>query len=351
MNTGFNKKASAASGGLLPGDVRHAMSPKAHPVFEQISLFDDAYTLLNSGLADFMSLDLQSARNSLEQYGEIYRARDQVAHFLGIIDFLEEKLAQTPNGIEEPAYLYDLLNTLEVETSRVACLSQNVRDGIRSSLQKRLLKAIEDHHLSGTPYLSSSLPTGFVYLRAGRPDEAIAALQACLPLSPGNALIYGYLGDAYLMRREVAQARQCYLNACLSDPKALDWKFLKDSNLLSLRDQLVERYGDESPALEWLPVHAILRDLFKPGLLGLYEGLKELVEDYLALQRKFRQTPEPGLKAGLFLRALLLCEQEPHLKFIKTVNFIDLRKTMKSLDPSLFAGYLTWIERRHAGLK
>jgi len=86
-------------------------------------------------------------------------------------------------------------------------------------------------------------------------------------------------------------------------------------------------------------------------LLGLYEGLKELAEDYLALQRKFRQTPEPGLKAGLFLRALLLCEQEPHLKFIKTVNFIDLRKTMKSLDPSLFAGYLTWIERRHAGLK
>ena len=327
------------------------MSPKAHPVFEQISLFDDAYTLLNSGLADLMSLDLQSAKNSIEHYGAIYRAREQVEHFLQIIDFLEEKLIQAPDGIEEPVYLYNLVNALEADAGIVGCISKDILDGIRSSLQKRILKAIEDHHLAGTPYLSNAVPTGFIYLQAGRPDEAIAALQVCLPLSPRNALIYGYLGDAYLMRHEFAQARQCYLNACLNDPKALDWEFLKDSNLLSLRDQLVERYGDESLALAWLPVHAVLRDLFKPGLLGLYEGLKELVEDYLALQRKFRQTPEPGLEAGLFLRALLLCEQEPHLKFIKTVNFIDLRKTMKSLDPSLFAGYLTWIERRHAGLK
>ncbi len=322
------------------------MNPKAHPVFEQVSLFDDAYTLYNCGLADLIALNLQAARDSFECYGEIYRARDQVADFLKLIDFLEKKLTQIPAGDEEPAHLYDLLNAFETDPDTVACLSKDIRDGIRASLHRRILQALKEHHLCGTPYLSNSVPTGYVYLQTGHPDEAITALQACLPLSPGNALICGYLGDAYAMRNEFAAARQCYLNACLNDPKAVDWNFLKDSELVSLKDRLVDRYGEESLALEWLPVHAMLLDLFKPSLLGFYEGLKDLVEDYLALQKKFQQAPGPELKARLFLRALLLCNQEPHLRFIKTVNFIDLRKMMKSLDAGLFARYLKWIEKR-----
>jgi len=327
------------------------MNSKAHPVFEQISLFDDAYTLLNSGLADLISLNLQAARNSFGCYGKLYRAREQVEDFLQAIDYLAEKLAQIPDKKEEPAHLYDVLKTFETDADTVFCLSKDIRDGIRSSFHRRILKAIADHHLDQAPYLTDSVPTGYVYLQAGHPDEAIVALQACLPLSPNNALIYGYLGDAYFLRDELTAARTCYLNACLNDPSTLDWKFLKDSDLVSLKDKLVDRYENESLALEWLPVHAMLQDLFKPKLLGLYEGLKELVEDYLALQKRFRQDPEPGLKARLFVRAILLCNQEPHLRFIKTVNFIDLRKQMKSLDASLFAKYLKWIEKRSSNSK
>ncbi|SEM06560.1 hypothetical protein SAMN04489760_103151 [Syntrophus gentianae] len=327
------------------------MNPKAHPVFEQISLFDDAYTLFNSGLADLIALNLQTARDSFERYAEIYRAQEQMADFLKVVDFLEKKLAQIPDSDEKPACLYDLLNTFETDAETVACLSKDIRDGIRSSFQRRILQAIEDYHLCDAPYLSNSVPTGYVYLQAGRPAEAIRALQACLPLSPRNSLIYGYLGDAYAMRNEFAQARQCYLNACLNDPKAVDWNFLQDSDLVSLKDRLMDRYGNEALALEWLPVHAMFLDLFKPNLLGFYEGLKELVEDYLALQKKFQRAPEPELKARLFLRALLLCNQEAHLRFIKTVNFIDLRKMMKNLDAGLFAKYLKWIEKRKSTSK
>ncbi|OPY90032.1 MAG: hypothetical protein A4E72_00856 [Syntrophus sp. PtaU1.Bin208] len=327
------------------------MNPKAHPVFEQISLFDDAYTLYNCGLSDLIALNLQAARDSFERYGEIYRAQDQVADFLKLITSLEEKLAEIPAGDDEAAHLYDLLDAFESDPDAVFCLAKDIRDGIRSSFHRKILQSLEKHHLVGAPYLSNSVPTGYVYLQAGRPDEAIAALQACLPLSPGNALIYGYLGDAYVLRTEIAAARQCYLNACLSDPKAVDWNFLKDSELASLKDRLVDRYGNEALALEWLPVHAMLQDLFKPNLLGLYGGLKELVEDYLALQKKCQRAPEPVLKARLFLRALLLCNQEAHLRFIKTVNFIDLRKMMKSLDAGLFAKYLKWIEQRKSDLK
>lgn len=234
------------------------MSSKTQPVFEQISLFDDAYTLFNSGLADLMALNLKTARDSFERYGEIYRARDQVADFLKVVDFLEKKLAQIPDSDEKPACLYDLLKNFEAEAEAetVSCLSKDIRDGIRSSFQCRILQAIEDYRLCDAPYLSNAVPTGYVYLQAGRPAEAIRALQACLPLSPRNSLIYGYLGDAYAMRNEVAQARQCYLNACLNDPKAVDWNFLQDSELVSLKNRLVDRYGNESLALEWLPVHA-----------------------------------------------------------------------------------------------
>jgi tetratricopeptide (TPR) repeat protein len=327
------------------------MNQKAQPHFEQISLFDDAYTLLNSGVAGLISLDLQAARDSFARYGELYRVPEQVEDYLRTTAYLAEKFADIPANSEEPAHLYDLLKTFESDAERVSCLSKDIRDGIRSSFYCRILKAIEDHHLCSTPHLSNSVPTGYVYLEAGRPDEAIVSLQACLPLSPDNAQLYGYLGDAYFLRNELVEARQCYLNACLNDPAALDWKFLKDSAIVSLKDKLVDRYENESLALEWLPVHAMLQDLFQPKLLGLYEGLKELVADYLALQKRFKGDPEPGLKARLFLRAILLCNQELHLKFIKTVDFIDLRKEMKNLDASLFAKYLKWIERRNSPSK
>jgi len=97
------------------------MNSKAHPVFEQISLFDDAYTLLNSGLADLISLNLQAARNSFGCYGKLYRAREQVEDFLQAIDYLAEKLAQIPDKKEEPAHLYDVLKTFETDADTVFC--------------------------------------------------------------------------------------------------------------------------------------------------------------------------------------------------------------------------------------
>ncbi|OPY10311.1 MAG: Tetratricopeptide repeat protein [Syntrophus sp. PtaB.Bin001] len=327
------------------------MNTETHPVFEQISLFDDAYTLYNSGIANLISLNLQAASDSFERYGKLNRAGKQVENHLRIINFLNEKLARIPDNEEEPAYLYDLLNVIVTDTENCVGLSKDIRDGIFSSIQRKIIQAIEEHHLDKTPYLSNSVPVGFVYLQAGRPDEAILALQACLPVSPDNALIYGYLGDAYIMRNEIPTARQCYLNACMSNPKALDWNFLKDSDLVFLKNKLVDRYGNESIALDWLPVHAMLQDIFKPKLLGLYEGLKELVDDYVALQKKFQRNAETGLKAKLFIRAILLCNQEAYLKFIKTVNFIDIRKQMKILDAGLFAKYLKWIEKRSSNSK
>jgi len=108
-----------------------------------------------------------------------------------------------------------------------------------------------------------------------------------------------------------------------------------------LRGQLIEKYNmDNSLVLEWLPSYAYIQGLFKPKTIKLNEGLKELVTEYLKLQKVYFKKQTPDLKAKLFIRSIVLCDNEPFLKFIKGVDFIDLRRQMKEANPSLFAKYL-----------
>jgi tetratricopeptide (TPR) repeat protein len=209
-------------------------------------------------------------------------------------------------------------------------VGENIVAEIRYSFFRKIREALEHCNLAGALYISDNVPTGYVYMQLKEYSLAIQSLQACIPAAQDNAAIYGYLGDAYMLRGEpgdTSASRQCYLEAYLIDPAGIDWCHLKDSALLELRDQIIEEYNlEDSLVLEWLPSYAYIEEIFKPKTIKLNNGLKEFVDEYLNM---------------------ILCDNEESLKFIKSIDFMDIRRLMKDINPGLFRRYLKWLESRN----
>ena len=321
-----------------------------HPaISKQLLLFEDKRALLNRGILELTRLNLDEAKKAFEDYKGLYHCDDDVDTEIKLADFLMKGFADAPDGCpEEPAYLCRLWPSFEVYARSVSIEYKNIISNIKSSFFRKALEAVERCNMANEPFLSDSIPTGYVYIQAGQYDKAVKALQACVPITPDNAAVYGYLGDAYMLRGEPNVARQCYLEACLIGPVNIDWDHMKDSELLKLSDQLVERYNlNNSLAVEWLPSYAYIEGLFKPKMIKLNQGVKEFVDEYLGLRKAFFKEQTPDLKAKLFLRGIILCDNEPLLRFVKRISFVDVRRQMKDMNPALFSRYLKLIEGRN----
>ena len=153
--------------------------------------------------------------------------------------------------------------------------------------------------------------------------------------------MYGYLGDAYSLRGEPDVARRCYQEAFLIDPSAIDWRHIKDKEIIELKNRLLANSGmGDGLALEWLPSHARIEGLFERRHVPLNNGLKQLIDDYLHLKKLSAGEAKPELKAKVFYRALILSDNEDSLRFIKKVTLYDVRRLMKEIDGPLFERYL-----------
>ena len=316
-------------------------------ITEQLSLFDDKRELLNRGILALTRLNLDEAKDVFENYKALHRSKDDVDSALKLTDFLMKGFADAPeSSAEEPAYLCELWFSFEDYISSVGFEHENIISDIKTSFFQKAVEAITRGNLAETPFLSDTIPTGYVYIQAGQYDMAIKALQACIPETPHNAAIYGYLGDTYMLHGESEVARHCYREACLIAPADIDWGHMKDKALLELRDQLTKQYNsDHSLAVEWLPAYAYLQGLFRPKVIRLNEGMKELVDEYLDLRKAFFKRQTPDLKAKLFVRAIVLCDNEAPLRFVNRVSFIDIRRHMRDLNPVLFSQYLQHLEQ------
>jgi len=104
--------------------------------------------------------------------------------------------------------------------------------------------------------------------------------------------------------------------------------------------------------LEKLNLHeakkAFLRykDLYKNGG-NTDDELKRFVGEYLALRKVYSKEPTPVLGSKLFIRAIVLCDNESFMKLVRGIDFIDIRRQMKEINPSLFSRYMKHIESRN----
>lgn len=309
---------------------------------EQLFLFEDRLTLLNRGLLDLTRLNLEEATTAFERYKALYRDENEVEMELQVAKFFKNGLADAPERCSKtPAYLCRLWESFENWRQSAGYYCENIVSKIKSSFFQKTLAVITECDMTDAPLLSDRIPTGYVFIQAGKYDLAIKALQSCIPERPQDAAIYGYLGDAYMLRGEPGVARQCYLEACLIDALGIDWDHIKDGALLELKYEVLRQHKpDHSLAVEWLPSHACIQGLFPPKKLKLNQGIKEFVDEYLRLRKALFKKPSPELKARLFFRGIILCDNEPLLKFVKGINFIDVRRQMKEGNPVLFSKYL-----------
>ncbi len=115
----------------------------------------------------------------------------------------------------------------------------------------------------------------------------------------------------------------------------------EDADLKQLKQDILFYYDfDPELALEWLPSHGRIDGLFERKVVRLNDGLKELADDYMAIEKAWSKSNSPLLAAKLFLRGITLCENMENFKFIQKIDLIRVRRIMKQVNPDLFEEFL-----------
>jgi tetratricopeptide (TPR) repeat protein len=315
-------------------------------------------TFVNQGIQAFRNLELEEAVEHFQRQRSVYPKGYDVSSRLAAAEFLLQGIREAPaEPGERPAYLCRLWDSFEdyLIAQPVGRASVANRDTHAAEVKGAFFAHVmEEAERCGIPdcpslqggapdrsFLPGDIPRGYILLQAGRFDEAIHSLQDCIAGAPHHAALYGWLGDAYWLRGDVRVARQCYREACLIDPAGIDWRHLQDEDLKELKENLLLDYGSNlGLALAWLPGHARITGLFERKVVRLHDGLKELVDEYLALAKSLAKNEDPTLRAKLFFRGMILCENRESLKFIKKIDMIQVRRMMQQANPDLFAEFL-----------
>jgi tetratricopeptide (TPR) repeat protein len=302
----------------------------------QLSLFArNDLDFVNRGIQAFSNLELEKAVEFFQKHRTLYPKGYDISSRLKAVEFLIESMGKVPaDPGDRPAYLCRLWDSFEeyVESEDAGCAAFAAK--AKSAYFAYVLKEVE---LNGP----GGIPTGFILLQAGQYEEAVRRLQESIPKMPESAALYGWLGDAYLLRGDRDVARRCYREACFIDPLAIDWRHIEDSDLKQLKQDILFEYDfDAELALEWLPSHARIEGLFECKAVRVNDGLKETVNEYLAVEKIWSKKRLPGLAAKLFARGIVLCENGENLKFIKKIDLIQVRRMMKQANPDLFEEFL-----------
>ena len=333
-NRKTQKTSTAAPESSGPGELK--------PRGGQLSLFAQSdMRFLNQGVHAFANLELEEALGFFEKHRVHYPKGCDVSSRIKVVKFILDGLDALPaEPGERSGYLCGLWDSLE-DFSRAEgadCAAFAAR--AKSAYFVNALAEIERSGAGEPIELSRNYPVGYVLLQAGRYEDAIGSLQELILKMPESAVLYGWLGDAYLLRGDRAVARQCYREACFIDPSAIDWRHLEDSELKQLKEDILFEYGpDPELAVEWLPSHARIEGLFEPEVVGINKGLKEMVESYRAVEKEWRGKESPRLGAKLFARGIVLCDNGENLRFIK-IDLIQVRRMMKQANPDLFEEFL-----------
>ncbi|MGA2226188.1 MAG: tetratricopeptide repeat protein, partial [Syntrophobacteraceae bacterium] len=308
----------------------------------QISLFAQNMSFVNQGIHAFNNLELEEAVDLFRKHRSRYPKGYDISSRLKAAEFLIQGMREAPaEPGERPGYLCRLWDSFEDYVRSEGTDGDLLAARAKGAYFARVLQEVERAGLAESTMLPEDIPLGYILLQAGRYDEAIRSLQDRIPKMPHAAALYGWLGEAYRLRGDHEVARRCYREACLIDPAAIDWRHIEDAELKELKQDILFEYDfDPELAIEWLPSHARLDGLFERKPVRLNDGLKEMVDDYLAMEKAWSKDKSPRLAAKLFLRGMVLCENRDNLKFVKKIDLIQVRRTMKQANADLFEEFL-----------
>ncbi|MHC1725913.1 MAG: tetratricopeptide repeat protein [Syntrophobacteraceae bacterium] len=338
-----NEAGKRPAGDLRSGSQEAGGSPARQP-----SLFDqNDMSFANLGIQAFRKMELQKAVDFLQKHRTLYPNGLDVTSRLDIADFLLRGIQGAPaDQLEQSGYMCRLWTSFEDYVKSGHPGREAVVNEVKGAFFARVIETVERCSPAGSSTLPGNFSMGYILLQAGRYEEAIRSLQDSISKTPHDAALHGYLGEAFRLRGELKVARQCYREACLIDTAGLDWRLIQDEDINELKQDLFLIYGpDTELALAWLPSYARANGLFERKVVRLHDGLKQMIDEYLAMEKALNEKQSPILAAKLFFRGIILCENEEFLKFIKTVDPVRIRRAMKQANPNLFADFLEMIAR------
>lgn len=341
LRSGGKETGKAGGRGGSGQGARQQTAPVRQPsLFQQSDM-----SFANRGIQAFRNMELEQAVEFLKKHRKLYPKGFDVVARLESAEFLLRGIRGAPaNAADQPGYLCRLWDSFENYVKSEHAGREALIDEIRPAFFTRVADMLGEYCVSAPSVLPGNFWPGYVLLQAGRYDDAIRSLQRSILKAPQDAALHGYLGDAYSFRKNTRAARQCYREACLIDPSGIDWRRVHDEDMNELKQDLLLIYGpDKELALAWFPSYARVNGLFERKVVHLHNGLKEMVDEYIATEKALRKEKSAVLSAGLFFRGIILCENEGHLKFIKKVDPIRIRKIMKESNPDLFADFLKMI--------
>ena len=315
---------------------------------EQIPLFLEDHVLANTADADLAVLRLSEAIDGYRTYTEFYGADADMTRKRKLAEFMRDGFDRIQFADQDcPDDLCELWDAFEQEARDQGLRQDGLLPDIRKSFFQHAADVLTRHHADNLPGAGNRFPAGYVFMQAGACEQAIHTLRTRIASDPDNARFYGYLGDAFYLGGNIRTAGQCYFQACLIDPAALDWRHMQNHELLLLRQELMEDHdGHDANGEVWIAVQAYLRGMIFPRPIEQKQKLAELVERYLEKERTYIENRQTQTAAQIFLIGIVLCAHEPLLRQIKGPDFAAIRARMKDINPTLFEQYLKSIEKR-----
>jgi len=315
---------------------------------EQLSLFGDENTQFNEGMQQLLEMDFSRCLETMDRYGRLFPWGREVRRVMELADFWKGrlgKIAWRHIGAAEAEQVFQFW--VEFED---AFGYPWPRDTLEDQFQKRYFSKLLSHTASGweaqTTKLPGGMPLGLLYLLAQRSDSAIVALQNLIASEPGNAMAYGYLGDAYFLRGDLKTARICYREAFVMEAEKVDLKRLQDRELKGKLEEFLAHGSFGSDAMAWFPVEAQLDGFFEPRKFRDLEEVKAWLKLYLDLSKAHGKSKDQALVPRLFYHGMTISDNASMMGFIKKVDLPGVRAKLKEWHPVLFARHMAQLEKR-----
>jgi tetratricopeptide (TPR) repeat protein len=319
---------------------------------EQLSLFIEENTLFNASIQHLLNLEFKKCPESLQRYRRLYPRGKKIGREMAMAEFWINKLGEIN---------WDPVDGAEAERRVGIWLEFEDQFGYpwpEHSFEKRfqeqyfgrIAKSLDASGQGVAPKLGQGTCTGLVYLRAGRPDEAITLLQKLVALEAENARAYGYLGDACLRKNQLRRGRMFYQTAFALGPDEVDLRHLGDCEV---RTKLRDLEGDErldGDPRGWFPAIARIEGLFEPLLFTDEEELRNWTRRYQRLREVYREYGEPGLLSRLFNHAMVLSDNVSMRRCTMEIDLIEVRKQMKEWQGDLFSAYMEKLQEEEGML-
>lgn len=315
---------------------------------EQLSLFLEENVLFNTGTRQLLDFDFTGCLETLQRYRRLYPRGKDAGREMAMAEFWIARLGEADwvciDGAEAErrAGMWFVFE----ENFGYPWPEYSFEELFRQRYFWGLAKGLDESGHGAAPKLGKATCTGLVYLLAGRTDAAIASLQRLVALEPENSRAYGYLGDAYVAKKDFSTGRMCYQRAFALGPKDVDLKHLADTEVKS---RLKDLAGDERVAgdpLGWFPVMAQLEGLFEPLVCTDAEDLRRWRRRYKGMWEMYQKNGDPALIPRLFYHAMVLSDNASLMPSVGEIDLLEVRKKMKEWRPDLFAAYMERLRER-----